>query len=120
MNIVICFRLTTKNIHLILSLYFAIEEINMSPHLLPNISLLVKVECKLLADGSKVSLSSRRGDYFPNYNCGNHRRYLIVLTGPMWLPTAMLGPLLYISRTPEVRRVGLDFMNHYLLLWWFS
>uniref|UniRef100_A0A3B2W7A4 Vomeronasal 2, receptor 76 n=1 Tax=Mus musculus TaxID=10090 RepID=A0A3B2W7A4_MOUSE len=98
-------QLTTKNIHLILSLYFAIEEINMSPHLLPNISLLVKVECKLLADGSKVSLSSRRGDYFPNYNCGNHRRYLIVLTGPMWLPTAMLGPLLYISRTPEVRRV---------------
>uniref|UniRef100_A0A8V5KY91 Vomeronasal 2, receptor 76 n=2 Tax=Mus musculus TaxID=10090 RepID=A0A8V5KY91_MOUSE len=95
-------QLTTKNIHLILSLYFAIEEINMSPHLLPNISLLVKVECKLLADGSKVSLSSRRGDYFPNYNCGNHRRYLIVLTGPMWLPTAMLGPLLYISRTPEL------------------
>ncbi|XP_012980142.2 vomeronasal type-2 receptor 116-like [Mesocricetus auratus] len=95
-------QLTTKNIHLILSLYFAIDEINRDPHVLPNISLLVKVECKLLADWSKISLSSKRGDYFPNYHCRNQRRYLVVLTGPMWLPSAMLGPLLYISRIPEL------------------
>ncbi|CAH6776996.1 vomeronasal type-2 receptor 116 [Phodopus roborovskii] len=95
-------QLTTKNIHLILSLYFAIDEINKDPHILPNISLLVKVECKLLADKSKISLSSKRGDYFPNYHCRNQRRYLAVLTGPMWLPSAMLGPLLYISRIPEL------------------
>uniref|UniRef100_A0A8C2MIT5 Vomeronasal 2, receptor 76 n=1 Tax=Cricetulus griseus TaxID=10029 RepID=A0A8C2MIT5_CRIGR len=95
-------QLTTKNIHLILSLYFAIEEINRDPHILPNISLLVKVECKLLADRRKISLSSKRGDYFPNYHCRKQKRYLVVLTGPMWLPAAMLGPLLYISRLPEV------------------
>lgn len=100
-----CFRLTTKNIHLILSLYFAIEEINRDPHILPNISLLVKVECKLLADRRKISLSSKRGDYFPNYHCRKQKRYLVVLTGPMWLPAAMLGPLLYISRLPEVSGV---------------
>ncbi|EDM18604.1 rCG39302, partial [Rattus norvegicus] len=102
MNIVIYYRLTTKNIHLILSLYFSIEEINSTPQVLPNISLLVKIECNLLADRSKISLSSRKGDYFPNFDCRNQRRYLIVFTGPMWFPTAMLGPLLYISRTPEL------------------
>ncbi|XP_032751852.1 vomeronasal type-2 receptor 116-like [Rattus rattus] len=95
-------QLTTKNIHLILSLYFSIEEINSNPQVLPNISLLVKIECNLLTDRSKISLSSRKGDYFPNFHCRNQRRYLIVFTGPMWLPTAMLGPLLYISRTPEL------------------
>ncbi|XP_051005412.1 vomeronasal type-2 receptor 116-like [Acomys russatus] len=95
-------KLTTKNIHLILSLYYAIEDINRNPYILPNMSLLVKVECNLLAKKSKIILSSKRGDYFPNYDCRNQRRYLIVLTGPMWLPTAMFGPLLYISRTPEL------------------
>ncbi|XP_076421897.1 vomeronasal type-2 receptor 116-like [Peromyscus maniculatus bairdii] len=95
-------QLTTKNIHMILSLYFAIEEINGNPHVLPNISLLVKVECKLLSDRGKISLSSKRGDYFPNYHCRNQRKYLVILTGPMWLPSAMLGPILYISRIPEL------------------
>ncbi|XP_036058402.1 vomeronasal type-2 receptor 116-like isoform X2 [Onychomys torridus] len=95
-------QLTTKNVHMILSLYFAIEEINGNPHILPNISLLVKIECKLLSDRGKISLSSKRGDYFPNYHCRNQRRYLVILTGPMWLPSAMLGPLLYVSRIPEL------------------
>ncbi|KAL1765129.1 vomeronasal type-2 receptor 116-like, partial [Sigmodon hispidus] len=95
-------QLTTKNIHLILSLYFAIEELNRNPYILPNISLLVKIECKLLADRNKINLFSKRDAYFPNYHCRNQRRYLVVLTGPMWLPSAILGPLLYISRTPEL------------------
>lgn len=119
MNIVICFRLIIKNIYLILLFYFVIEEINMSFYLLFNIFLLVKVECKLLVDGSKVSLFLRRGDYFFNYNCGNYRRYLIVFIGLMWLLIVMFGLFLYIFRILEVRRVGLDFMNYYFFLWWF-
>ncbi|XP_051005272.1 vomeronasal type-2 receptor 116-like [Acomys russatus] len=95
-------RLTAKNIHLILSLYFALDEINRNPHILPNISLLVKVECSLLDDWRINSLSSKRGEFLPNFYCTNHRRYLIVLTGPMWLPSAILGSLLYISKRPEL------------------
>ncbi|XP_040587807.1 vomeronasal type-2 receptor 116-like [Mesocricetus auratus] len=95
-------RLTTKNIHLILSLYFALKEINLNSHILPNISLLAKVECSLLNDWRINSLTSKRDELIPNYYCINQRRYLIVLTGPMWLPSAILGPLLYISKRPEL------------------
>lgn len=110
------FRLTTKNIHLILTLYFALEEINMNPHILPNISLLVKIECRLLDDWRINSLSSKREKYLPNYYCINQRRYLIVLTGPMWLASVIVGPLLYITKRPEVSLKKLMLMRH----WFFS
>ncbi|XP_027263288.1 vomeronasal type-2 receptor 116-like isoform X2 [Cricetulus griseus] len=95
-------KLTANNIHLILSLYFALENVNKDPHILPNISLLVKVECNLLDEWRMNSLSSRIGEFLPNYYCINQRRYLIVLTGPIWLSSAMLGPLLYITNRPEI------------------
>ncbi|XP_027263737.1 vomeronasal type-2 receptor 116-like [Cricetulus griseus] len=95
-------KLTNKDIHLILSLYFALENINKDPHILPNISLLVKIECNLLDDWRMNSLFSRIDEFLPNYYCINQRRYLIVLTGPTWLSSAMLGPLLYITNRPEL------------------
>ncbi|XP_028718977.1 vomeronasal type-2 receptor 116-like [Peromyscus leucopus] len=95
-------KLTYKNIHLIFSLYFALENINNNPYILPNISLLVKVECSLLDDWRMNSLSTKIGECLPNYYCLNQRRYLIVLTGPIWLSSAMLGPLLYIANRPEL------------------
>ncbi|XP_051005270.1 vomeronasal type-2 receptor 116-like [Acomys russatus] len=95
-------NLTPKNIHLIFSLYFAMEEINKNPSILPNISLLVKVKCNILADLWKTSLSENRRKYTPNYYCENQIRYLVVLTGPLWLISAMHSPHLYISRTPEL------------------
>nr|XP_042132020.1 vomeronasal type-2 receptor 116-like [Peromyscus maniculatus bairdii] len=95
-------KLTYKNIHLILSLYFALESINKDPHILPNISLLVKVECNLLDDWRMNSLSTKLGEFLPNYCCINQRRYLITLTGPIWLSSAMLGQLLYITNKPEL------------------
>uniref|UniRef100_A0A8C2MW81 G-protein coupled receptors family 3 profile domain-containing protein n=1 Tax=Cricetulus griseus TaxID=10029 RepID=A0A8C2MW81_CRIGR len=81
-------QLTLMNIHLISSLYFAMEEINRNSHILPNISLMVNIKCNLVN--------------FPNYYCKNQRKYIIVLTGPMWLLSAVLGPSLYMSGTPEL------------------
>ncbi|XP_076421922.1 vomeronasal type-2 receptor 116-like [Peromyscus maniculatus bairdii] len=95
-------QLTYKNMHLIMSLYFALENINKDPHILPNISLLVKVECNLLDDWKMSSLSTKIGELLPNYYCINQRRYLITLTGPIWLSSAMFGPLLYITNRPEL------------------
>ncbi|XP_051047674.1 vomeronasal type-2 receptor 116-like [Phodopus roborovskii] len=95
-------KLTTKSIHLILCLYFALENINTDHLILPNISLLVKIECNLLDDWRMNRLFSRIGEFLPNYACINQRRYLIVLTGPTWISSAMLGPLLYITNRPEI------------------
>ncbi|CAH6776993.1 vomeronasal type-2 receptor 116 [Phodopus roborovskii] len=95
-------ELTPRNIHLIFSLYFAMEEINRNPHILPNISLLVNVKCNLLVDYRKTGFSSKSSEHFPNYYCMNQRRYLIVLTGPLWRISAMFRSLFFISRTPEL------------------
>uniref|UniRef100_A0A8C8UCV5 G-protein coupled receptors family 3 profile domain-containing protein n=1 Tax=Peromyscus maniculatus bairdii TaxID=230844 RepID=A0A8C8UCV5_PERMB len=95
-------QLTPKNVHLILSLYFAMEEINRNPHILPNISLLVNIKCNLIADQKRSGISAKRSENFPNYYCRNQRKYFIVLTGPMWVLPATLGPFLYMSKTPQV------------------
>ncbi|OBS75274.1 hypothetical protein A6R68_14188, partial [Neotoma lepida] len=78
------------------------EEINRNPHILPNVSLLVNIKCNLMVDHRKSSFSTKRSENFPNYYCKNQRKYLIVLTGPMWGLPATLGPLLYMSRTPQL------------------
>ncbi|XP_031240750.1 vomeronasal type-2 receptor 116-like [Mastomys coucha] len=95
-------HVTHKTIHLISCVYFAIEEINHNIHILPNISLLVKIECNLIVDNVKSVWSLKKKEIFPNYYCKNQRRYLIVLTGPLWLGSYTLGPFLYFSRTPEL------------------
>ncbi|XP_052033705.1 vomeronasal type-2 receptor 116-like [Apodemus sylvaticus] len=92
-------QVTPKAIHLISSAYFAFEEINRNIQILPNISLLVKVECNLIAE-SVWSLNKK--EIIPNYYCTNQRRYLIVLTGPIWITSYKLGPILYFSKTPEL------------------
>ncbi|OBS67750.1 hypothetical protein A6R68_03710, partial [Neotoma lepida] len=86
--------LTPKNIHLILSLYFTIEQINRNIHVLPNISLIVK------EDLQTISTFSNKDAIIPNYNCRHERRLLTVLTGPRWFSsithfhntTALLWP----------------------------
>ncbi|XP_028717338.1 vomeronasal type-2 receptor 116-like [Peromyscus leucopus] len=95
-------QMTPKNIHLIFSLYFAMEEINRNPHILPNISLLANIKCNLMEKKKKYGLSPKRSENFPNYYCKNQRKYLIVLTGPTWGVTATFGPFQYMSRTPEI------------------
>uniref|UniRef100_A0A8C8U086 Vomeronasal type-2 receptor 116-like n=1 Tax=Peromyscus maniculatus bairdii TaxID=230844 RepID=A0A8C8U086_PERMB len=95
-------QMTSKNVHLIFSLYFAMEEINRNPHILPNISLLANIKCNLMEKKKKYGLSPKRSENFPNYYCKNQRKYLIVLTGPTWGGTATFGPFQYMSRTPEL------------------
>ncbi|EDL06809.1 mCG114795 [Mus musculus] len=95
-------KVTLKTIYLISSVYFAIEEINRNIHILPNISLLVKIDCNLIEDNVERVWSLKKKEIIPNYYCKNQRRYLIVLTGPIWITSYILGPFLYFSRTPEL------------------
>ncbi|NP_001098660.1 vomeronasal receptor Vmn2r79 precursor [Mus musculus] len=95
-------KVTLKTIHLISSVYFAAEEINRNSYILPNTSLIVKIECNLIADNVKRIWSLKKKEIIPNYYCKNQRRYLIVLTGPIWITSYILGPFLYFSQTPEL------------------
>ncbi|KAL1765184.1 vomeronasal type-2 receptor 116-like, partial [Sigmodon hispidus] len=106
-------QMTPRNIHLIFTLYFAMEEINRNPHILPNISLLVNIKCDLMADQIKLSVSANRSINFPNYSCKNQRKYLIVLSGPLWRLSATHGPLHYISSTPEVNLLNQLYYGHF-------
>ena len=108
------FRVTPKTILFISSVYFAIEEINRDIHILPNISLQVQVECNLMLDHMKGYLYLKRKEIVPNYYCKNQRRYLIVLTAPLWITSYKFGPILYFSRTPEVSPKGVYLMKDYL------
>lgn len=114
------FRVTLKTIHLISSVYFAAEEINKNIYILPNISLIVKIECNLIADNVKRIWSLKKKEIIPNYYCKNQRRYLIVLTGPIWITSYILGPFLYFSQTPEVSQRGLHLLKYNLTTVWVS
>ncbi|XP_052033679.1 vomeronasal type-2 receptor 116-like [Apodemus sylvaticus] len=104
-------QVTPKTILFISSVYFAIEEINRNIHILPNISLQVKIECNLMLNHMKGGLSLKRKEIVPNYHCKNQRRYLIVLTGPLWMTSYKFGPILYFSRTPEIYCGYFHFLN---------
>uniref|UniRef100_A0A3B2WCT5 Vomeronasal 2, receptor 65 n=1 Tax=Mus musculus TaxID=10090 RepID=A0A3B2WCT5_MOUSE len=94
--------LTTRNIHLILALLFAIKQINRNIHILPNISLIVNVNCAKKEDLQMTNMYSNRDATIPNYNCKHGRRILTVLTGPRWFSSAILGPFLHIFAIPQV------------------
>ncbi|NP_001371877.1 vomeronasal receptor Vmn2r71 precursor [Mus musculus] len=95
-------QVTPKINHLIFSVYLALEEINKNCHILPNISLLVNTECNGRKYDEKTGLALKSEKIVPNYSCTNERRYLIVLTAPIWAVSTKLGPFLYISRIPEL------------------
>ncbi|XP_031232195.1 vomeronasal type-2 receptor 116-like [Mastomys coucha] len=95
-------QLTSKNIHLILSLLFAIKQINRSTQILPNISLIVEVNCKVKHYLYMYTINSKKDAFIPNYKCKHERQLLTVLTGPWWFSSAILGPLIYIFAVPQL------------------
>jgi hypothetical protein len=105
---------TPKINHLIFSVYLALEEINKNCHILPNISLLVNTECNGRKYDEKTGLALKSEKIVPNYSCTNERRYLIVLTAPIWAVSTKLGPFLYISRIPEVSEDGIILRIYFL------
>uniref|UniRef100_A0A3B2W7D5 Vomeronasal 2, receptor 69 n=1 Tax=Mus musculus TaxID=10090 RepID=A0A3B2W7D5_MOUSE len=95
-------KVTPKTNHLIFSVYLALEEVNKNCHILPNISLLVNIECNGRKYDEKTGLALKIENIIPNYSCTNERTYLIVLTAPIWAVSTKLGPFLFMSRIPEL------------------
>nr|XP_042122706.1 vomeronasal type-2 receptor 116-like [Peromyscus maniculatus bairdii] len=95
-----------KIYELVLSLVFAIEEINRNPHLLPNISLgfdfyNVPYSEKNILMNPLIWLTGLSNPYC-NYNCVKERKAAAALTGPSWAKSAHIETLLQLYKFPQL------------------
>ncbi|XP_027632143.1 vomeronasal type-2 receptor 116 [Tupaia chinensis] len=95
-----------KNYQYVLAFLFAIEDINKSPHLLPNLSLgsdlynAFPTQQRTLE--SAVILLSGGSQPLPNYNCHRKKQPIAVFSGTTSAFSAELGSLLELYRSPQI------------------
>ncbi|XP_076424159.1 vomeronasal type-2 receptor 116-like isoform X1 [Peromyscus maniculatus bairdii] len=85
----------TENKHFPLALAFSLDEVNRNPDLLPNMSFVFEFPeggCKTVPKlYSRMPFSEKNQDYYLNYNCNEETTCLVVLSGPDWATSAMVG-----------------------------
>ncbi|XP_027624727.1 vomeronasal type-2 receptor 26 [Tupaia chinensis] len=100
------FRYQWKNYRYVLAFYFAIEQINKSPHLLPNLSLGYDLYNALPSDKNTLesALFLLTGGYqsLPNYNCQIQKKPVAIIAGNMPTFSAQVGTLLELYKSPQV------------------
>ncbi|XP_004648706.2 vomeronasal type-2 receptor 116-like [Octodon degus] len=105
--------LLSSNYQHFLAFVFAIEEINKSPHLLPNISLGYEFHNLLFSrrrtlESSLILLSGQ--DEIPNYSCRRENKSIAMLTGISWATATQIGSLLELYKFPQVSFGSFDHM----------
>ncbi|XP_052047801.1 vomeronasal type-2 receptor 116-like [Apodemus sylvaticus] len=97
--------LPSKIYQYVLSLYFAMEEINNNPYLLPNVSLEIsyfKGECNAyLSLFTTLNIMTKYYHTVPNYVC-NPGDCEVVLTGPWWVSSAQVAAILHLNFIPQI------------------
>ncbi|ELW47502.1 Rap1 GTPase-GDP dissociation stimulator 1 [Tupaia chinensis] len=105
-NVTVLARYQWKNYRYVLAFYFAIEQINKSPHLLPNLSLGYDFYNALPSDKRTLesALFLLTGGYqsLPNYNCQIQKQPVAILAGNMPTFSAQVGTLLELYKSPQV------------------
>jgi vomeronasal 2 receptor len=98
-----CFRIPARRYEFFLVLFFATDEINKNPDLLPNMSLIVWLLGGQCGDEWSVLYKNYSQENinveFINYDCLSPDCY-IHLTGPSWKTSLKMSIQ---SRTPKVR-----------------
>ena len=99
-----CFRIPARRYEFFLVMFFATDEINENPYLLPNMSLKIAIVVGMCQDTLKVVdiLYSQqyKSNYFINYICEKYEVCYVDLTGPTWKTSLKLA---IHSPTPKVR-----------------
>ncbi|XP_014448867.1 vomeronasal type-2 receptor 26 [Tupaia chinensis] len=95
-----------ENYHFVLAFLFAIEEINKSPYLLPNISLGFDIY-NAFPDHqrtleSALLLLSGVNQTLPNYNCEAQQKFVAIIAGNIPVFSAQIGTLLELYKIPQV------------------
>ncbi|XP_032772237.1 vomeronasal type-2 receptor 116-like isoform X2 [Rattus rattus] len=102
-NSIINFRISARKYEFFLVMFFATDEINKNPYLLPNMSLIFSLGDRMCEDtlGVLDQIYSQQNNswHFINYICGLEHHCDIGLTGPSW--TTSLKLTIH-SRTPKV------------------
>ena len=104
MIIMPCFRIPARSYELFLVMFFATDEINKNPYLLPNMSLMFSIIVGLCQDtlGVLDILYSQQNNSmdFINYICLKYEICDVDIRGPSWKTPLKLAVH---SRTPKVR-----------------
>ncbi|XP_040589833.1 vomeronasal type-2 receptor 116-like [Mesocricetus auratus] len=95
-----------RNYKFLLTLVFAVEEINKNPYLLPNISLgfdfynIPYMDIQILMNAA-IWLTGLNNP-LSNYNCIKEKKAAAVLTGISWTTSAHIGTLLHLYKFPQI------------------
>ena len=99
-----CFRIPARRYEFFLVMFFATEEINENPYLLPNMTLKIATMLGLCRDTLGVldiiHSQQKYSENVINYICGKHEICYVDLTGPSWKTSLKLS---IHFRTPKVR-----------------
>ena len=101
-----CFRIPTRKYEVFLVLFFATDEINKNPYLLPNMTLLFSTilgQCEDTLGVLDIIHSPNYSLNFINYICRKDTFCYVELTGPSWKISLKLASD---SSTPKVRICG--------------
>ncbi|XP_027624666.1 vomeronasal type-2 receptor 26-like [Tupaia chinensis] len=100
------FRYRWMNYRYVLAFYFAVEQINKSPHLLPNLSVGYDFNNAFPSDKrtleSALVLLTGGNQSLPNYNCQIQKQPVAIIAGNMPTFSAQVGTLLELYKSPQV------------------
>ncbi|XP_013928944.1 PREDICTED: vomeronasal type-2 receptor 26-like [Thamnophis sirtalis] len=107
-------RVVTQLYQHILSLAFAIKEINENPQILPNLTLGSHIyNSNFIASGTyhaSMEVFSTQGKLIPNYKCETENNLVSVMGGPNSEVCIHMAAILSIYKIPQVSRV-FTFLN---------
>lgn len=103
--ILLC-RINARNYQLVLAMLFAVNEINLNSHILPNTSLGLEIY-NLPAIGRNIfrtvfSWLTGLSSVIPNYTCRKESNSAVTLTGVSWKTSETIWTILDLYKFPQV------------------